>query len=789
MIRFLMSAFIFVGVGGLTLTTTAQDIKLQDEGASIEEYIKAGDRLFRTGQYYAAGLLYQKVIDKKPAHVYAHFKLAETYRHRRFYVDAARHYKKAADLNTKEYTRALYWLGLMKKNQGKYDEAIKTFEEFLEWYSADIMEYRELAKKEVQACGEAKQMIKDPIEISITNLDDSINHPLSDFGAVTPSPDTLVFSGTKLVTQTQRSKLMNMKVKTDSFYVNRIFQSVKKDSVWQARQQLDIPLQKPTHSIGTPSFGPDKEKLFFSLCHGQGKSRHCAIYVTEHKKGKKWTSPKKLPAPVNGENYSSKNPMIAPSERVDGNILFFSTNRRGGQGKFDIWYCFIDSVENISGLVQMGNQINTSQSEVAPFYNTATSSFYFSSKGKKGLGGFDIFKINGQIGVGWEDTATNVGYPLNSGADDYYFTSRYKPADSMQVGYFTSNRSGGHAYKSKTCCDDIYYFERPLQPEKDTSPPLTSADTAGVDTARQTANTELAQAEQEMEADTTVKPSSAKEQPPSSKNKASKTKTKTKSMTAKGKATKKVRVVKEMQEALSTVDTFEKTPIQASPPELQLPTIYYGFNQHTLNPESRKKLDRLAKDLKEHPEITLIVEGHTDNVDKNMYNVILSEKRAKSPMEYLLKQGIERKRIVPQWYGEESPIAANQTENGNDNPAGRAKNRRAEFHVAKNPKKVESGQMVALSKEVRYTLEVLLACGTSDKTVQQLQQLEGVRQVETQNQQAHVSIGPLKNINKAQQLQQVINEKGWGKPIIVPYYKGEKISLLKAFKLMAQEGE
>ena len=113
----------------------------------------------------------------------------------------------------------------------------------------------------------------------------------------------------------------------------------------------------------------------------------------------------------------------------------------------------------------------------------------------------------------------------------------------------------------------------------------------------------------------------------------------------------------------------------------RLQNIYYEFGKASLTKESDSTLDTLLHLLNENPDIVIELSAHTDNVGTDDYNLKLSQNRAESCVNYLVKHGIDPKRIVPKGYGESDPVAANTNPDGSDNPDGRAKNRRTVFKI------------------------------------------------------------------------------------------------------------
>ena len=110
--------------------------------------------------------------------------------------------------------------------------------------------------------------------------------------------------------------------------------------------------------------------------------------------------------------------------------------------------------------------------------------------------------------------------------------------------------------------------------------------------------------------------------------------------------------------------------------------IYYNFNRAEIREDAAKELDKLVQLLVDNPEIKIELGSHTDSVDTDAFNLLLSKRRAESAVTYIVQNGIAPDRIVAKGYGESKPIARNTNPDGTDNPrGGRQKNRRTEFKI------------------------------------------------------------------------------------------------------------
>ncbi len=167
-----------------------------------------------------------------------------------------------------------------------------------------------------------------------------------------------------------------------------------------------------------------------------------------------WGLPERLPEKINLKKYTATQPHVAMLPGAETETLFFVSDRPGGKGGRDIWFCKIQNdtftePQNLSNL-------NTSGDDVSPFYYAADKILYFSSNGypKMGMGGFDILQVS-HTGQGWDTLVTALPPPLNSGANDLFYT---RP-DCSDMAFLSSNRNGAINFSDEDCCYDLFRVE------------------------------------------------------------------------------------------------------------------------------------------------------------------------------------------------------------------------------------------------------------------------------------------------------------------------------------------
>ena len=345
---------------------------------------------------------------------------------------------------------------------------------------------------------------------------------------------------------------------------------------------------------------------------------------------------------------------LYPFINKEGTRLFFASDRSGGQGGLDIWSVAIDAA---TGQAQgspsvMPGSVNTDKDEITPFLSNGE--FYFSSDGHPGYGGFDMFRSdeNG-------NTPVNLGYPINSTADDAYLAPGFEE-DSY---YFSSDREAG-------CCLELFKFDiyhlfvEGKVVEESTNEPLDSAEVFLVDSVSgdtlQTAYTDE-NGEYQFEVGLNQSLMLLGTKPFYSKD------------------STYVSTV-EADEYLGTT-ALVQPDLVIRPLIFKLENVYFDFDKSTLRPESNRTLDSLVNILNFYPRMRIEIGGHTDAIGTDSYNQKLSQERAQAVVDYLIGKGINTDRLEAMGYGETMPVAPNRIDNGRDNREGRALNRRTEFKI------------------------------------------------------------------------------------------------------------
>lgn len=438
-------------------------------------------------------------------------------------------------------------------------------------------------------------------------------------------------------------------------YKEKFIYSEKENGQFNEGIEMPFPFNRHDNEGGA-TLTIDNKQLFYTLClYAEGSSYYnCDIYYSDFINGQ-WSEIVNL-----GENVNLPDAWDSqPSITSDGNTLYFVSDRKGGYGGYDIYKVQRDENEKWGTLENLGPTINTGGNEKSPFIHTDSQTLYFSSDGLMGMGGYDIFFSKLNKDSSWTEPK-NIGYPINSYDDDVGF---FVSTDG-HYGYFASNKFNEYGGW------DLYSFDlyNEAQPEK----VLFLKGKLMIEN-----NNEPVKARIELKNVVTKKITEIPVDSITGHYAAAVLFRNDYLMTVKKKG-----FVYESK-YISRDDTVFKTPakidIEIKPIKVgksyRLNDIYFDFNSYELTNESIIVINEFIEFLNENLTLKISIQGHTDNIGSDYDNLILSQNRAKSVYFYLINEGIDSDRLNFTGFGEQIPIASNQTDKG------RALNRRTEFVI------------------------------------------------------------------------------------------------------------
>ncbi|MBU0763466.1 MAG: OmpA family protein [Bacteroidetes bacterium] len=553
-------------------------------------------------------------------------------------------------------------------------------------------EYKWKVPTAIEGCVNAKSEKDSVSYISISHLDTSVNRAHIEFSPVMAGEKRLIFASLRTDDVLYYSSGDSNEVPVRKFY-----SAEKAISTWTFTGELAEPFNEPGVNTGNGAFSPDGSRFYFTKCRKNLKNRmQCSIYVTEMEAGR-WMAAEKLDGEINLPGYTNTHPAVGKESGKNREVLYFVSDRPGGKGGMDIWYCVYQPDSRTYGSVKnAGGKINTPGNEITPYAESDSRNLYYSSDGMPGFGGYDIYRTAGEKSS-WL-SPKNCGYPLNTGADETYYSRQGQD----ETGFFTSNRTGSVALLHENCCDDIYSFTftkldyialngslYALEDSSVISSMMANLEIAApadgdlnyitVDSNRffLLENTVVKLFQKDpvtgeyifTSADTTdIYGAYSFRLDPGNEYRIE--------VRNYGNFDKQVPV---NSIDISTGDTIVMQPIgiNAFPQKpIVIKKIHYRFNSSELTNRAKEILDStLVICLKENPDIIVEIYSHTDNIGSDAYNLDLSQKRAESVVRYLISKSIDKDRLIAKGLGESHPVDTNDTDEG------REKNRRTEFRI------------------------------------------------------------------------------------------------------------
>ncbi len=646
--------------------------------------MRYADDLYKEGSYFNAIDYYQQLKADDERNPYITYMLANCYRFTRDYVPAAHYYLEVDAMAKKVYPLASYYGGLMLKQQGEYQAAINEFNHFLDdnkkgtgtttaaqpgvvmdedkFPTQKMMkEIKKKAKTEIDGCDMAIKSIKEPQPVTMINAGPNVNTSQTELSPYPLGDTALLFSTQGRNAVIESNGYDKLHYKEHFLYSHK--QPGYVDSFQWPLPFYDGGFNDASVHCGNGCFTPGGDYFYFTKCsEGDTMVITCSIYYSKFNV-QGWGPIELVPGNVNEPGSSNTMPCVAKVGKKD--VLFFSSNRKlQSRGGYDIWYSIIDPRNGSFRRPQnCGKKINTTGDEITPYYDSRVNKLYFATSGLKSMGGFDIYEADG--GPSRYTDVHNMGYPINTSADELYFI---KDPLGKPDAYVVSNRIGSYALKNPTCCNDIWRVQ--YEPKlavigkvvsKKTNDLLPQTVVKMIDQKGEMAtyNSEDGNFMFNMARGHSYVLTGDKPGYTSSR------------------ASVSTMEIKRSDPSDTVVVTIYMDSVRNS---FSVSNIYYDYDKSTLRPESVASLDSVVHFLVDNPSITVEIYSYTDSKGGEEYNMALSQRRAQSVLDYLEKNGIDRTRLTAKGFGSKNAAAPNAN-NGKDNPEGRQLNRRTEFRI------------------------------------------------------------------------------------------------------------
>lgn len=623
----------------------------------FSDNIKQANKYYETYDYKLALDIYQKIMQKKPSLEVAQ-KLANCYRFINDSKGAEAAYAKVLTFPGAEAINYKYYADALKQN-GKFEEARKNYVLYGQKLPSKIDEATRLANStEV-----ARMWAENPdANVRIENVK-TLNSENSEFSPVKFKNDLVFTSDRWFVQSTDDKKKASVYGWTGNPYL-KIYQASKQGETFKVTL---MPVLNQEYHTGPAVFTSTGDTVYFTLTEAPKGKKKKAPFLTKkiytaYNTGSNWSTPK--PIALSNESYSIQHPALSPN----GAILYFASDMAGGRGGMDIYASQRQADGTWGTPVNCGININTPEDDVFPVVRQ-DGKLYFSSKGHVGMGGLDIFTANGAYNE--FELAENLKAPINSTNDDFGINF----TDDLN-GYLSSNRAGGLGL------DDIYSFQ--IVPEEKEPALFFAVDGEVTDKSTGTilSNVEVIllnkTTNQQQSTFSDVQGKFHFDLAPESE------------YVITG---NQAQYYSKQEGSISTVGLKESTvfnvkfELERSKDTymVKLKNIYYNFNKWAIRPDAAVELNKVASFMTNMPNINIELHSHTDSRGKAVYNKWLSQKRAQSAVNYLIKQGVGSSRLSAVGLGETELL--NRCRDGvKCSPKEHQLNRRTEFKVVKiNP--------------------------------------------------------------------------------------------------------
>jgi outer membrane protein OmpA-like peptidoglycan-associated protein/tetratricopeptide (TPR) repeat protein len=597
---------------------------------------KEADNLFDRLEYVDAAKAYTKLVEKNKADGYVYKQLADSYYHVFNSQQAVLWYAKAVESAQDAETHFRY--AQMLKAEGDTKAAAQQMATFAKMQPNDAR--AKAFKNNPEYTNQLKSQAK---QYDILKSD--VSSDKADFGAVITQNNEVFFTSAR--NTSRRENGMN-----DQPYLD-LYKAIRNTDGTLSQATAVAELNTKWHD-GPAALTSDGTTIYYGSesfnesAYQKNKEKYLKfsqiyLYKATKTEAGTWGNSKALP--INSKDYSVRNPSISK----DGKTLYFSSDMPGGLGGEDIWKVSVDG-DTYGTPENAGDNINTEGNESFPSIQD-DGILFFSSNGRQGLGGYDVFKQNTIT----NEKATNLGEPVNTQKDDFSFSYNL----DKNVGYFSSNREGNDdIYQAIAVCGvDATVVVKDAETGKLLAGASVSfVDQKGKNKGNQESN-DMGEAKFGVACNETANFNA------------------TKSGYQNGTAT----MPKSKNGAQSIVINLMPILPIITETEVILEPIYFEYNQSNITAQGAQELDKLVKVMNLYPTMVIDAKSHTDSRGSDSYNLKLSDRRAKATAQYIVSKGISKERITGTGMGETQPKVpcTECTEEQH------AENRRSEFLIIK----------------------------------------------------------------------------------------------------------
>ena len=579
-----------------------------------DKNLKKGDQYWAIGEFYEASLQYAKAYAKTPAKEkdkrgMIAYKVAESNRRMNYFAKAQAGYRNAVRYHYTD-TTTYFYLAEMERYNKEYKQAAIHYQLYLDAHPG-----HRLSQMGLQSCATAQEMKQKGSDYTVKE-DKNFNSNYADYSPAF-NGDDIYFSSTRRDCNGDDVNGITGMKSGDIFFMQK-----DDKGKWKRYEQVGEAVNSK-YDEGACAFSPDGKSMYFTRCRWDATYPRMAEIYCSQRSDADWGEPK-LCELAHDTLSSYAHPAVSP----DGQFLYFVSDMPGGMGGLDIWRAPI-SGGSFGPVENMGPDINTDGDEMFPTFRP-NGHLYFSSNGRGGMGGLDIYRAAFDSTKNhWE--VLHLPSPVNSNGDDFGMTFE----GELNQGYFSSNRTNRRGW------DKIYSFYCPeiiqtvkgwVYEQDGYELPQAVVYMVGDDGTNKKATIMLDGSFEEV-----VKPG-------------------VKYIflaTCDGymNYTQELKIEPSLQS--------QEHVLQFPLPSLNIPVlvrnVFYEFDKAAITPQSIPALQGLTNLLKQNPSIAIELSSHCDYRGSAEYNLRLSQARAEAVVDYLIKHGIEKGRVVAKGYGKTRP--------------------------------------------------------------------------------------------------------------------------------------
>jgi outer membrane protein OmpA-like peptidoglycan-associated protein/TPR repeat protein len=663
---------------------------------TLKEVLVKGDRFFGKKDYQNALSNYLQAHELVPEDPETNFKVGVCYLHGEKKSKSLSYLKKAYDLNPNIDLDIEYHLGMAYQYDHQYAQAKEHYQE----YKRKNKRLSDIADHKIAECVIGDSLSRHPAYVDIENIGAIINSSFHEYSPLLSADgNTLIF--------TSNRSTDDYKIKSGTNFED-IYICHKKGDAWDEPMKISPNINNKFHDAAA-SLSSDGKTLFLYYEEGAGD-----IYVS-NLTDTTWSKPVPLNKNINTPLFWETSACIS----ADGQRLYFTSNRPGGQGELDIYVSELDSNGEWGKAANLGPKVNTPYHEDSPYIHADGVTLFFSSDGHPSMGSNDIFKSE------WENdewtSAVNLGYPINSIDYDGFFVL----SPDKKTGYYSAMREDGignaDIYEIRFLDPPPIVEEAPVLQASTVVPDKLAADTLVIDTVAVDTIEVVTYEQPEDYIDpmvalhrdmniVTVLKGKVIDEITSSPLSATITLMNNENNQVVSRITShhgtgdfELVIPHGGNYGVSTevagylfnsinfnlpqfaeyqeIDTHILMVKAEVGSKVVLKNIFFDTGKSELKSESVNELEKIREMLISNALLKMQINGHTDNTGNPATNKVLSLQRAQAVVDYLIEKGIDQSRLSAKGFGAERPLVSND-----DEQEGREINRRTEVEI------IESGQ-------------------------------------------------------------------------------------------------